>query len=420
MLDKLIVVGPWGMPQPAHSLRLTQIDIRRFLHAKAKPTTTYIDSPLTGAQIEIRYTVKNLNGPDIAYVEVEIPVASALVGHNHFHDGPSALWWEILCAGQLVRIALHGIGMTAQEIERYMEQARTTLVEITWHTACESAKARRALQNRGVKYLRARRETTSRHDVHMLDAKIIDSKSGLSSLVYFKSGDEYRQYCKPDQLGAGNRKPRYEKGLPAEIRARLKATHRELDKHARNELLIREKTLEALDTGRPGRLKHQIRVETLVDTVWSMLNFGSRDHAFDPSKAGDAAMATLQRFKAGEDMLAALPPDVGTKHRQEILNAHGPDIALTTFKERFEPANLGYQLSFERRWIVPNEWLDLVVSERTGPGLLAELQAGLAFLQDGEMPDIADAAEAKAWRARWDKFRAAQWLDVVIDGQEAA
>jgi hypothetical protein len=87
MLDKIIIKGLWGPFQDRHLTRLTQISISRFLRSKSKETTTYINSPLTGAQIEVKYVVQTVAGVRIGYVEMTIPVASALIGHNCFHAG---------------------------------------------------------------------------------------------------------------------------------------------------------------------------------------------------------------------------------------------------------------------------------------------------------------------------------------------
>lgn len=62
MLDKIIVKSLWGPVQERHLKRLAQVSVSRFLQSKTKQTTTFINSPLTGAQIEVTYIVKEVAG----------------------------------------------------------------------------------------------------------------------------------------------------------------------------------------------------------------------------------------------------------------------------------------------------------------------------------------------------------------------
>lgn len=417
MLDKLIVEGPWGMHQQGHLMRLTRVSHARFSDTKTKQATTYINSPLTGAQIEVQYLVKPIAEREMATVRITIPVASALVGHNYFHDGLSALSWEILCTGQLVRMVLYAIGMTEAEMENYMLKAQAVFAELTWHTACESVKARQSLQNRTIEFMRAARDLSRHRSVEVADAEIRESKSGRALLVDLKSGDGARQYCKPEQLKSRRQTKLGKRCLIPDIAARLNGTMTELARHTRNELLVGEDTLASLGLQRPGLLKHPNRVQPLVEAVWRKLGFGSRNSEFDPSKVGAAALATLNSLEAGVELKLSGP--TFSRHRTEILAANGPDIAMAGVDLSFNAGNTGYQLAFARRWKVPEEWLDLVVSDRTGPALLEELQRGLAYLRDGETP-FDNPVLAKAWRARWDKFRADQRLGGPDESSVAA
>ena len=45
-----------------------------------------------------------------------------------------------------------------------------------------------------------------------------------------------------------------------------------------------------------------------------------------------------------------------------------------------------------------------MVSERTAPAIMEELQQGLDFITDGVLPDIADPAQKADWHHRWMTF----------------
>lgn len=210
MLDKIIINGPWGPAQPHHLQRLVQVTYSRFLQAKAKQTTTYINSPLTGAQMEVVYRVKNVAGTNMGYVQITIPVATALIGHNRFHAGLEVIRLEIKCLELLVKILLVSIGMTPAEIRHYMKMVRPQLLELTWHNQTASVDARKACQNRINDLMRTKRGLSSRHDAVIDDAEINDSKSGVSLKVTFKNGDGYRNYNKAEQIKSRRKKARAE------------------------------------------------------------------------------------------------------------------------------------------------------------------------------------------------------------------
>lgn len=410
MLDKIIVVGPWGPAQPHHLHRLAQITYSRFLQAKAKQTTTFINSPLTGAQMEVVYRVKNVADTFMGYVQITIPVATALIGHNRFHAGLEVIRLEVKCVELLVRILLVSIGMTPAELEHYMKMARPLLLELTWHNQTASVDARKAAQRRTQDLMRAKRELSSRHDVEIDDAEVKDSKSGTSLKVTLKSGGGYRQYNKAEQMKSRRKKARAENFVSDAMRPKLAAVTPELEVQTRNELLAAEQSLRAAGITHPRHITAK-SVTAVIASMWDSLGFDEASQVLDESMLADSAKDTLRRFMAGEDVTKTLPAYRISRDRKTIKNAGGPEIDVRSKKRfRFNPANLGAQQHYKSRWRLRQELRELVVSECTAPALMEELAQGLAFVTDGELPEIVDPEKRAAWNHRWQRFAREEWL----------
>ena len=413
MSDKIIIKGPWGPVQPHHFLRLSRVSYGRFLHTKTKQTTTYINSPLTGAQIEVVYMVETVAGIDTGYVQISIPVASALIGHNYFHAGLEVLRYEIKCLELLVKVLLVSIGMSPDEIHRYMKQVRTLLDEMTWHTETASVAARKACQRRTNDHMRTKRALSPRHDAQVTDAEIFDTKSGIGLFVTLKSDDFFRQYCKGEQIKVRRKKARSENFLSEAMRPKLAGLLERLDRQVRNELLIGEKTLASVGIRHP-RDMHPDALEKAMVRVWCSLGFGARRNTQNLSMPNNTAKDTLQRIEAGEDLSKSLPAYRITRDRKAINKAGGPDIAEKRAGMRFNSANLGRQLQYPRRRKLLYERRDLVVSDRTDSAIMKELQQGLEFVTNGVLPDIADPAQETAWHQCWMTFARAEHLNSLL------
>ena len=406
MIDRIIVNSLWGPVHERHWKRLAQVSYRRFSQAKTKQTTTYMQSPLTGAQIEVTYLIKEVAGSRLGYVEISIPVASALIGHNCFHAGLEVLHWELQCLELLLKIVLLSIGMVEHEIQRYMEHALVMLVECTWDTQTASLKARHALQLRTHAHALALRSLSARRDIGVEDADPRNTKSGTSLLVTLKSGDFFRQYCKPELMRSKrrSRKANHDHYVSDAMKSVISPHMPMLESHARNELLAGANTLNSAGI----RYLRDMTPETLehaMVTVWRSLGFRRRGDLNMEALKGSTALDTLKRFEAGEDVVETLPEYRVSRDRLAILAAHGPDIADNQRKKlRFKSANLGRQLQYPRRWSLPDEMRNLVVSERTAPAIIEELHQGLAFVMDGVVPKFDDEAQKQAWLGRWMLF----------------
>ena len=419
MIDRIIVNSLWGPVHERHWKRLAQVSYHRFSQAKTKQTTTYMQSPLTGAQIEVTYIIKEVAGSKLGHVEISIPVASALIGHNCFHAGLEVLHWELQCLELLLKIVLLSIGMVEHEIQRYLEHALIMMVECTWDTQTASPKARRALQLRTHAHAMTMRALSSRHDIGVEDADPRNTKSGISLLVTLKAGDFFRQYCKPELVRSKrrSRKTNSDQYVSDTMKSAISPYLDMLESHARNELLVGADTLKTAGI-RYLRDMTPEALERAMVTVWRALGFRRRADFDVSALEGSSALDTLNRYEAGEDVTATLPEYRVSRDRLAILEAHGPDIADQEGKKlRFKAANLGRQSQYPRRWLLLDEMRNLVVSERTGPAILNELRQGLEFVADSVVPEFDDEAIKQAWLSRWMKFAKNEQIATLPDTQ---
>lgn len=148
-----------------------------------------------------------------------------------------------------------------------------------------------------------------------------------------------------------------------------------------------------------------------MESMWHSLGFDEVNRVPNESMLTDSAKDTLRRFMAGEDVTATLPAYRISRDRQAIKKAGGPEIDVRRTKRfRFNPANLGSQQHYKSRWRLRQELRELVVSECTAPAIKEELKQGLAFVTNGELPDITDADKRTAWEHRWLRFAREEWL----------
>jgi hypothetical protein len=144
--------------------------------------------------MEVRYTIEQQFDRPTAYVEISIPLASAIIGQNYVHAGLDSIRWEVVCAAYLVRLILVTLGFTPAEVERFLQLSEVHLCELTWHTPTASTKARGSLQQRTAAYFESMKKLSRRHDVLVsnVDYRRRNGQPGL--LVTLKDGDEFRQY----------------------------------------------------------------------------------------------------------------------------------------------------------------------------------------------------------------------------------
>lgn len=402
MIDTLLVKGPLGPHQTHHGKRLTQMSLGRFSSEKSKPAVTYVNSPLTGAQMEVRYWVEQAGGRWIATASVKMPLASATIGQNYAHAGLADIELEKRCAGQLVKVALTACGFSQDEVDHFIKHASTDLLELTWHTETKSRNAQRNLMNRTREAFDGLRALSSRHDALVRDVDFREKNNACSLLVTLKTGDEFRQYQKYDQVVAKTNKGKSKYAVAPSIRPCAKELLDAIDTHDRNEVILGADTLAKLGLSHPDTWTTE-SLRGAIDWFWCTVGLNV-EGSFDLTAIGDTARQTLTRYEAGEAVEQSLAAATFTRHRQEILAAGGPDIDPRAAGLTDKLKSVGRQLAYDKRWRVPNEFRSLVLCDVTAPAIIEELKQGLQYVRDGVLPEIADEAAQNAWLARWNKF----------------
>lgn len=402
MIDTLLVKGPLGPHQTHHGKRLAQMSFGRFSSEKSAPAVTYVKSPLTGAQMEVRYWVEQAGGLSIATASVRIPLASATIGQNYAHVGLADIELEKRCAGQLAKIALTACGFSQDEIDIFIQHACVEQLELTWHTHTKSRNAQQNLMRRTREVFVGLSALSCRHDVFVRDVDFREKNNASGLLVTLKTADEFRQYPKYDQVLAKTNRGKSKYAVAPSIRSHTKELLGAIDTHVRNEIILGPETLEKLKLSHPNAWTPDTMRE-VVEWFWHKAGL-SIASSFDPAALGEAARQTLVRYEAGEPIEQSLSDSTFTRHRQEILAAGGPDIAPRAAGLINKLKSVGRQLAYDKRWRVPTEFRSLVLCDATAPAIIEELKQGLEYVRDGVLPEIVDEAARDAWLTRWNKF----------------
>ncbi len=402
MIDLLSVKGPLGPPQDHHGKRLAHVDVHRLSCQKTKAVTTFIRCPLTGVQMEVRYWIEQVGGIPIAMVSVKIPLASATIGQNYAHAGLGDIRLEMRCAALLVKIALTACGFSEGEISHFIKRTSTELLELTWHIETKSRNAQVNLMRRTREAFDGLRSVSSRHDISVRHVESRQKDNARSLLVTLKSGDEFRQYQKYDQVLAKTNKGKSKYAVVSSMRPRAKELLDTIDTHVRNEIILGRDTLEKLKLSHPNAWTPE-SLRGAIDWFWHNASLNV-EGSFDRASLGEAARKTLVRYEAGEAVELSLSDVTFTRHRRKILAAGGPDIDPRAAGLMGKLKSVGRQLAYDKRWRVPAEFRNLVLCDATAPAIIEELKWGLEYVRNGVLPDIADQAARDTWVARWHKF----------------
>lgn len=355
--------------------------------------------------MEVKYWIESVQTPT-AMLEIKLPLASATMGQNYIHTGLASVGWEIACAAALVKIILTTLRFDLDEIQQFVELATGEFLELSWHTKTASTRARLSLQRRSANWFEQQATISSYHDIEVKDVDYRRKNGSPGLLVEFKSGDKFRQYGKFDQTAALSQKGKHRYAASPEFEARKPEFLQAIESHVRNEVLVCSKTLKSLGllslyTWSPETLR------TALDAVWDKT--GLRDstdqklHTEISKTISPEAMSTLARYRTGDQTLRSeLPAATFSRHRKAISHFDGTDIAHNPIKKVMRSSSLR-QLSYDRRWEPSGDWRRTALCEITGPQLLRELNRGLAYLQNGELPDIAPN-ELECWVEKWKKF----------------
>jgi hypothetical protein len=410
MIDNIIIKGCLGIPKPHQEKCLSLVTYERLYEMMTKRTTTYINSPITRAQIEVKYQVKSSkssNGISIAYLELKIPLASATMGHNYAHAGLSSIRNEMKCAALLTRCILTVLGFTTTEINHFMKTTEVQLLELTWHTPTESKSEQNSLQLRTKNYFNGQQSVSSRHDIDVSDVDFRETNGKTCLLVTLKSGDKLRQYAKADHISARRRSDRKQSHIEKEVRPYIKPILDVIGFHVRNEVILCGNTLKRMGLEHPNSW-YEGKLTNAIDSVWSMIGLGlaqSTTETPSTKTLSPEATVTFENYLAGED-LQALPAYTFTRHRQSIIQIKGVDIANTRKVGTDQLESLSQQLSYKQRWEPSGDIQKFILCEETAPDMIKELRRGLDFLRDGVIPDLDGEGEdaRNEWLVRWRAF----------------
>ncbi|MBI5791654.1 MAG: hypothetical protein HZA63_09280 [Rhodocyclales bacterium] len=403
MIDTFIATGALGPPQTHHQACLSRVTYSRFSHAKAKPTTTFIGSPMTGAQIDLKYWVEHVAGVATAFAEVRIPLASATVGNNYAHAGLASIGLEVKCGALLTKITLTALGFTPDEVACFMETTAPQQVELTWHTATASKRARLSAQRRTKDHFDAQRLASGRHDVGVADVHYEEGNGKPGLLVELKGGDLFRQYGKAEQVSSRTLKIRTQRWMSEEARKYRPMILAEIEDHVRNEVLVGNETLRLFGAEHPSTWTAE-KLKEIIDYVWKKAGLAPEQPVGDVELSPEVEV-TWQRYLAGKDLVGELPPHTFRRHRALIKAAKGDDkdIAIRRKSRAVQPGAVGRQQCYDRRTEPAGELRKTVLCEVTAPAIIEELQWGLDFLETGKIPDSDDGGQRAA---RWIAFAA--------------
>ena len=398
MIDTLTVRAAIGRPHERHQTALAQVSIARFSASKSKPTTTFIKSPLTGAQVEVKYWIETVTIPT-AMLEVRLPLASATMGQNYLHTGLTSIKWEILCAALLIKIILTVLRFEADEIKRFMDDAVTVELELTWHAKTASPRAQKNLLNRTARWFEQLKTISGYHDIAVQDVDYRRKNGAPGLLVEFKGGDKFRQYGKFDQTAALSKKGKHKYALSSAMKALEPEVLQVIESHARNEVLIGGATMKSLSLLHPGSWD-EATLRKALNAGWAQTGLVASPKAQTAGASAKILSAevasTLRRYRA-RDLTLKKGMSAATfgRHRKAIAEFDGTDIAYPPNKKVMRPSSLR-QLAYDRRWEPSGPLRQLALCEATGPAIVEELKRGLAFIEDGVLRTgvVPDEAEA--------------------------
>ena len=404
MFDTTSFKGPLGRPVSHHQTHISVLTHHRNLQSKVLRATTFINSPLTGRQIDVEYTVEDHEGVPTAFVTITLPTAAASVGHNYAHAGLASVRSEVEVSAALVRVTLAALGFTLDEIGRFMKGARCQHLELTWHTSTASRRARLSLQNRTKQHFDALLSIKGRHDIQISDVDYKEGNGSPGLLVTLKSGDRFRQYGKADQIRSRKRRDRSDAWMSTDTRQYRQSILDAIEHHTRNEVIACAETLRDLGLEHP-RSWNEASLKRLIGHVWK--EAGLRPQQPDNNRElSPEVEETWRKYLDGDDLRESLSDHTFGRHRAIIKEVKGEDqdIAIPRKSRAVRPASLGRQLCYERHWEPSGQLRQAVLCEETAPAILEELERGLAFIQDGIVPPFEDSAERAKWVYRWQEF----------------
>lgn len=378
MLDRFITKGRIKPFDPTDTRRFAQMTITQDLVRRSKPITTYIKTPLTGAQMEVTPTVENFNGSDWLVLTIEFFPAASLAGQNFVHGDLEHIEAEVNGSGALIRCTLQKMGFTQEEIDFFFKYSEAEEVEVVWHTVTASRRAARALQARTIKHFKALHQLTGRHDIAIrhVDVRDVDDKVGLMITLADKS--RFRQYIKAEQAESRSKANRMLSFVAKVLQKARPALSMAIDTHVRNEPILTKALLAKHGLLSPSNWTpeaFEAAIHEFMFTARLATPYATSLNQVDLEGLSPEVQHTAVQHFAGKNLAEVLPPHTFTRHRS-ILARRGVELGIPfNTNKPILSQSLGKQLSYSARWHPPKEFLEYAVTWDTLPAILKAIAA---------------------------------------------
>jgi hypothetical protein len=386
MIDNITFKGRIRPVVYGTTSRFDQVSIIRNSTTKIVPTTSYLNSPVTAAQIEILPSTEVLAGITWEALTIKLPVAAAVAGQNMIHNGLDVLQCELKCIRRLVKWVLLSYQFNEREIAFYLEKLEVQSAELTWHTETANRRAALLAQARTIAHFMALQKIKGRHDVQVVDVDIWIRNGKTCMLVTFKDGSQFRQYIKAEQATSrtkGNRRACF---VSKTMRQHFDVIVAAIDTHLRNEVILSYELMKKLGILHPRKWTIAA-IEAAIEAVMTMGRLNQRRVTKPSDLVRDGlspeVLETADRHFAGKSNTDRLSPQVLSKHRK-LLASKRLDIAEARRPSRSQSiARAGLQIQYAKRW-VPGD-------EARGFGICQESAAAITKLLEHAQVDLRGA-----------------------------
>lgn len=368
MIDNITFKGRIRPVALGITSQFDQVTIHRNSVTKSVPTTSYLNSPVTGAQIETLPTSEEFAGVPWVVLNIKIPAAAALAGQNMIHNGLEVLELELKCIRRLVKWILRSYQFDEQEISFFLDNLEVQSAELTWHTATASRRAALLAQARTIAHFLALQKIKGRHDVQVVDVDIWNRNGKICMLVTFKDGSQFRQYIKAEQATSRTKNNRRACFVSKNMRQHFNVIVAAIDTHLRNEAILSHGLMSELDILHPRNWTTQT-LELAIEAVMTMGKLNQR-RVTKPSELvrdglSPEVLRTADHHFSGKSNSGRLSAQVLSKHRR-LLVAKQLDIAEARRPSRSRSiARAGLQLRYAKHWVAGDSLRGFAICEES-------------------------------------------------------
>lgn len=388
MIDSITVEGTLKAYELSDLKRAAQVVFLQSSSTKFKQGIEYVQSPLTGAQMELNIFPYFGQLHDDLVTRIKIPLASSLLGQNYMHGWTECVNDELKAASQLIRVVLEQYQFKPEEVNKFIETAKTESAELTWHVASASYRAAKNLLMRAYRQVKVLHKHNSRHDIGIESYSFIEESQRESLKVFLKNGSALKIYVKADEMrDTKRRKPR---GTPMYEAHRVDKIDilKEIGTHLRVEVIPGKEHLRELGLLNP-KSWNPASLEGLVDQILTLAGF-TTPYAIAPLRVDVSACSqTVQKtfeLYRHDPSLPLLSNATISRHRVALL-PFGVDIGISPADHRMLSSSIGRQLHYANRWKVPDHLRHFIASEKTLPVLSETLTAMLEKIRGEYTPE---------------------------------